>query len=113
MSSHHPLNPKRGGCSCYVPEGLREAPNIIGQDTPPSPQHQAPQPSPSAARPRPTSRFNSPRSRIILFVALLLPLIGGSLGLFFTMQQTALDSAHALATAQAQANIATKEANAN
>ena len=83
------------------------------QYTPPSPQHQAPQPSPSAARPRPTSRFNSPRSRIILFVALLLPLIGGSLGLFFTMQQTALDSAHTLATAQAQANIATKEANAN
>jgi DnaJ-like protein/3-keto-disaccharide hydrolase len=81
--------------------------------TPPTPQQQAPQPSSPPVRNTPMSRFSSPKSRVILFVALLLPLIGGSLGLFFTMQQTALDSAHTVATAQVRANTATAEINAS
>ncbi len=83
------------------------------QHTSPRPQQQAPQPPPSSARRRPTGRFSSSRSRLILCLALLLPLIGGSLGLFFTMQQSTLDSSHAVATAQARASTATEEANAS
>jgi curved DNA-binding protein CbpA len=79
----------------------------------PDPQRQAPRPPPSSVRRRPMTRFGSSKSRVILFLALLLPLLGGSLGLFFTMQQATLDSAHAVATAQARATLATEEANAS
>jgi len=83
------------------------------QPTSPHHQRQAPQPPPSSVRRRPTGYFSSSRSRVALCLALLLPLIGGSLGLFFTMQQTALDSAHVAATVQARASTATEAANAN
>src|SRR5437764_8944341 len=97
---------------------LRGAPDTVETSwnqphyTSPNPEYQAPRPSPPPVRRTPRGRFSSPKSRVILLVALLLPLIGGSLGLFSTMQQTALDSAHAVATAQARVHTATEEANA-
>ncbi len=51
---------------------------------------------------------------MILLVALMLPLIGGSLGLFYTTtQQVALEHAQATATAQTRAIEATGTANAS
>lgn len=80
----------------------------------PGPQHQAPQPSSPPLNSTPKSRSGSSKSRIILLVALILPFIGGSLGLFYTTtMQTALDYEYATATAQAHVNAVTEAVHAN
>jgi hypothetical protein len=84
------------------------------QEPPMGSQYQAPQPSSAPPGTPPNDRFRSSKSRVILLVALMLPLIGGSLGLFYTTtQQVALEHAQATATAQTRAIEATGTANAS